>query len=112
MNGDDSVTLYCEVVQVVEEQVELSLAELCRCVGANAELVAELVDHGLLTPLAGPGDDWRFGGASLAVTRRAQRLMGDLGVNAAGAAVAIELLDRIERLERGARFATAGSAQE
>ena len=103
MNNSTSVTIFCEVVQVVEEQVALSLAELCRCVGASAELVAELVDHGLLTPLAGPGEGWRFGGSSLAVTRRAHRLMGDLGVNAAGAAVAIELLDRIERLERGSR---------
>jgi chaperone modulatory protein CbpM len=103
MRTSTSVTLFCETVQVVEEEVDLSLTELCRCVGASAELVAELVDHGLLTPREDPVEGWRFGGASLAVTRRALRLMGDLGVNAAGAAVAIELLDRIERLERAQR---------
>lgn len=101
MNTPTLVVTVCEVVQVVDEQVEFTLAELCRVCAADAELVAELVAHGLLDPAGDGPDRWRFSGASLAATRRAQRLMADLGVNAAGAVVTIELLDRIDRLELG-----------
>jgi chaperone modulatory protein CbpM len=101
MKTQASVTIVCDQVEVVEQQPELSLAELCRCAGASAGLVAELVEHGVLSPQ--PGADWRFDGRSLAIVRRAGRLVRQLGVNAAGAAVAIELLERIEQLERAQR---------
>jgi chaperone modulatory protein CbpM len=97
---DKTRLLVCEVV---EEQVELTLAELCQGSGAPEALVAELVAHGLLDPAGGGPAGWHFGGTSVAVARRAWRLMDDLGVNAAGAAVAIELLERIEQLERSLR---------
>jgi chaperone modulatory protein CbpM len=102
MNAQAVVVTVCNVVQVVEEQVEFTLVELCRSCLAEDALVAELVAHGVLEPAGVGPDSWRFSGSSLAVTRRAQRLIDDLGVNAAGAAVAIELLARIDRLERGA----------
>lgn len=102
MNAQAVVVTACAVVQVVEEQVEFTLPELCRSCAADGALVIELVAHGLLEPAGAGPDTWRFGGACLAVTRRAQRLVNDLGVNAAGAAVAIELMDRIHRLERSA----------
>jgi chaperone modulatory protein CbpM len=103
MTAGSTVVIVCETVEVVEEQIELSLVELCRSVGAEPALVAELVAHGLLEPAGPDPDRWRFSGASLALTRRAQRLIDDLGVNAAGAVVAIELLGRIEQLERNQR---------
>ena len=102
MNAQAVVVTVCSLVQVVEEQVEFTLVELCRSGAADDTVVAELVAHGLLEPAGAGPDTWRFSGASLAVTRRAQRLIDDLGVNAAGAAVAIELMERIDRLERGA----------
>jgi chaperone modulatory protein CbpM len=100
MSNGSSMLLVCEVV---EEQVEWTLAQLCHSCGAPEELVVELVACGLLDPAGRDPQAWRFGGASLGLTRRALRLMEDLGLNAAGAAVAIELLDRIDRLERGLR---------
>lgn len=102
MNRPTMVVAICQDVQVVEEQVEFTLVELCHSAAADDTLVAELVAHGLLEPAGVGVENWRFSGPSLALTRRAQRLIDDLGVNAAGAAVAIELLARIDRLERGA----------
>ncbi len=96
------MTMVVDVVQVVEDQLELSLHELCRSCGSDDALVLELVAHGLLDPVGQGPDEWRFGGPSLALTRRAQRLVVDLGVNAAGAAVVIELLDHIRHLENRA----------
>ena len=87
-------------VEVIEQRVELTLTELCRYGGADEHVVVELVAHGLIDPVGGGLTPWRFTGSTLTVIRRASRLMHDLGLNAAGAAVAIELLDRIERLER------------
>jgi chaperone modulatory protein CbpM len=89
-----------EVVQVVEEQLMLSLPELCRFAEAAPDLVHELVAHGVLDPAGDEPAQWHFGGTSLALTRRARRLMDDLGLNIAGAAVVIELLERIAALER------------
>ena len=103
MNTNAIVTITCEVVQVVERELELSLSELCRCGAADEMLVAELVAHGLLEPAGTAPETWRFAGPSLTVARRAQRLVDDLGLNAAGAAVVIELLERIDHLERGPR---------
>lgn len=103
MNKGARVVVVCEVVEVVEEQVELSLAQLCRCSSAEPSLVLELVAHGLLDPVGDAAEHWRFCGTSLALTRRAQRLIGDLGLNVAGAAMVIDLLERIERLERRQR---------
>lgn len=99
------VVVVCEVVEVVEEQVELSLTQLCRSCAAEPTLVFELVAHGLLDPGGTDAgtEHWRFTGTSLALTRRAQRLIQDLGLNVAGAVVAIELLERIERLEHRQR---------
>ncbi len=82
---------------VLEEELELSLAELSQTCSANAEWLMSLVAEGIIDPL--PGDHhWRFNGASVYRVRRVQRLQDDLGVNVAGAALAIELLEEIERL--------------
>jgi len=44
---------------------------------------------------------WRFSGASVYRARTIQRLQRDLGVNIAGAALALALLEEIDTLQRG-----------
>ena len=84
---------------VIEEQAELTLMELSRACDVQAEAVAELVAHGVIEPLGATRHAWRFGGDSLRRTRIALRLIRDLGVNPAGAALALELLARLEALQ-------------
>jgi chaperone modulatory protein CbpM len=48
--------------------------------------------------------EWRFSGAQLRRARIALRLERDLGVNAAGVALALELLEELEQLRRERRF--------
>jgi len=90
--------------EVLEEDVELTLAELCRACQVPAEQVFELVEEGLVEPLGREPARWRFHGVSLRRVRCALRLERDLGVNLAGAALALELLDELqamrERLKR------------
>ena len=83
---------------ILEEQAELTLADLCRACAVHAERIIELVDVGVLEPLGREPARWRFGGASLQRGRMALRLQQDLGIDLAGAALALELLDEIESL--------------
>lgn len=81
--------------EIVEEDVELTLEELCRACEVSPEWIIELVEEGVVEPLGvGPGR-WRFRGSGLRRARCAVRLQRDLRVNAAGAALALELLDEI-----------------
>jgi chaperone modulatory protein CbpM len=88
--------LHC---QVVEEEVQMTLADLCRVCDAERELVLQLVEHGVIEPLGSAPQSWVFTGASLQRTRTALRLLRDLELNLPGAALAVELLEQIARLQ-------------
>lgn len=83
---------------ILEEQTDLSLEDLCRACAAHADQVAELVDEAVIAPLGRSRQEWRFTGVHLRHVRVAVRLRQDLGVNAAGAALVLQLMDEIERL--------------
>ena len=83
---------------VVEEQLELTLAELCRACRLPAESVIEFVEYGVIEPRGREPAEWRFHGVSVRRVRRAIRLQHDLGVNVPGAALAVELLEELDQL--------------
>jgi chaperone modulatory protein CbpM len=83
---------------ILEDQTELNLSDLCRACAAQADRIIELVNEGVLAPLGDVPDDWRFTGIHLQHARVALRLETDLGVNLAGAALALQLLDELENL--------------
>lgn len=84
---------------VVEEDLSLTTIELCRACRATEQQVEVWVHEGVLQPIGGTREAWRFGGDSLVRMRRATRLMHDLEINAAGVALALDLLERISELE-------------
>lgn len=86
------------VGSILEEEVVLSLGELCRAARLSAERVIELADEGIIEPIGGSPESWRFRGVSLQRLRCAQRLEQDLGVNTAGVALILDLLDELEYL--------------
>ena len=84
---------------LLEEEVEFSLGELSRACSVNAEWILLLVEEGILEPVTGTAEsDWRFTGTSLQRVRITRHLQRDLGVNLAGAALALDLLEEIESL--------------
>ncbi|MAM56690.1 MAG: MerR family transcriptional regulator [Salinicola sp.] len=89
-------------VDNLDETPVLTLGELCRTCTVHAEWVIELVDEGVIVPHGRRREQWRFYGASLHRVRVVQRLQRDLGVNLAGAALALELMDEVARLRRRA----------
>jgi chaperone modulatory protein CbpM len=85
--------------QLVGEDTAWSLEEICGLFAVERQWIVELVEQGVIEPLHPDGEP-RFGGEALRRVRVAVRLRRDLGVNAAGTALALELLERIERLEQ------------
>ncbi|HHM05120.1 MAG TPA: MerR family transcriptional regulator [Gammaproteobacteria bacterium] len=83
--------------RILEEELELTLGQLSRACAVNAEWLLTLVEEGILEPLTGT-PPWRFSGTSLRRVRTVRRLQEDLGVNLAGAALALELLEEIDAL--------------
>ena len=83
---------------ILEEEVVLSLDELCRASRLPAERVIELAEEGVIEPIGRAPENWRFHGVSLRRIRCARRLEEDLGVNTAGIALVLDLLDEVERL--------------
>ncbi|MBT8075014.1 MAG: chaperone modulator CbpM [Gammaproteobacteria bacterium] len=66
----------------------------------KTETITLLVDEGILDPVGDNVERWRFSVGSLRRVKTAVHLQRDLGVNLAGAALALDLLDRIAELER------------
>ncbi len=91
---DDLITLLSG--EVLEEDVELTLAELCHRCRLQTEQLIELVEEGVVEPLGRDPAQWRFRGVSVRRVRCALRLERDLGVNVAGAALALDLLEELE----------------
>lgn len=77
--------------------IELSLEEVASRCGLHPSVVERLVALGLIEPLEGGN---RFPPDVTLRLQRALRLRRDLGLSYNGAALALELLDRIEALER------------
>lgn len=81
-----------------EESFELSLHEVCVSVGVSIETIQEMIDEGILVFDKIPENEWRFDHDALRKIRKVLQLNHDLGVNFAGAALALDLLTEIEHL--------------
>lgn len=88
---------------IVEEHLELDLDELGRACRCSREWIVTLVHEGVLQPTDPAAAQWRFAGESLRRAHHATRLQRDLDLNVPGVALVLDLLDRIESLERRLR---------
>jgi chaperone modulatory protein CbpM len=84
---------------VVEEEIRLTLVELCQACSAPEEHVITWVLEGVLEPVGETPQDWRFTGQSLRRARLALWLTRDLEVNPPGVALALDLIDEIAALQ-------------
>lgn len=83
---------------LLNEQVTISVTEICQACSCRTELIVELVHEGVLDPLDPTREEWHFSGNSLATVRAAHRLQRDLGINVEGIALVLELMDEISTL--------------
>lgn len=85
----------------------VSLADLSRTCGVHAEWIIELVEQGILDPEGTGPAGWQFSAVSITKVKTAWRLHRDLGINQAGIAVTLDLIEernilyrRLRRYER------------
>jgi chaperone modulatory protein CbpM len=98
--------------EIIDEHTLLTVEELCRFCGIDRTYIVALVEEGVLSvaridtispsDAAAPADaaQWRFAGTTVRRARTALRLQRDLEINLPGVALALELLEQLERLRR------------
>lgn len=87
------------VGELIDEQTTLTVADLCRSCAVEAEMIEAMVEEGILEPVGQRRHHLYFHVSSLRRVRVTATLHRDLGVNLAGAALALELMERIAELE-------------
>lgn len=101
---------------LLDEQNLLTITEISRICSVQTEYIVELVEEGLIAPETSPEAaekdqprTWRFTGTHMRQARIASHLQSDLGVNTAGVALALQLLDEVETLR--ARLEAMGATR-
>lgn len=95
MNSDDLLPV--QTGTVIEDD-NLTLEQLYDACGVQPDWVISLIEESIIEPQGDETHLWRFSGASLARVRSALRLQRDLGVNLAGIALALDLMEELEHL--------------
>lgn len=86
---------------LINENTEITITELCEACECQEEWIIELVSEGVIDPINDRDENhWRFSGNCVSKAHAALRLKRDLGVNLAGVALALDLIDEIEKLKR------------
>jgi len=92
-----------QVGVMIDTDTGLTLSQLCRLCAVHADYVIELVEEGVIQPSGDEVTQWNFPGLCIQRTRKARRLQADLGINLAGVAVILELLDEVDSLRHRLR---------
>ena len=82
---------------IIDDESGLTLEQLCRICRLRSEFVVTLIEEGILDPEGENPATWRFPGISVSRVRITVRLQRDLEINLAGAAMVLDLLDRLAR---------------
>lgn len=83
---------------LLDEELTVTLAELTRMCGSSVRTLQLMVTEGVLHPQGAAPREWRFDGPEIRRARRALRLRRDLELNLNGTALALDLIDELERL--------------
>lgn len=100
---------------ILDEHHVLTLAEFSHACAVQTGYIIELVDEGLLVPENSTKEQvpqaWCFTGTQMRRARMAVRLQNDLGINLAGVALALQLLDEMETLRAELRILSTLSGE-
>ncbi|MBT8149353.1 MAG: chaperone modulatory protein CbpM [Pseudomonadales bacterium] len=81
----------------------VDLNELCSITLLPVETIYTIVELGIIEPEGNVPEQWRFTTAMIATTRRAMRLHCDLDIDWPGIALALSLIDELEKLRESNR---------
>lgn len=83
---------------IIDESTWCNLSEACRLCKVDDRLIKEMIREGLLCPSGSGASTWQFGARELRRIQVTVRLQRDLHVNLPGAALALDLLEELERM--------------
>ena len=89
-----------ELVLHRDPRRELTIDALASCVHIHPQLVERFVEVGLIEPIERRGASPLFDVSVVPRLRIIERLRCDLGINIAGIAVILDMVDRLRALER------------
>ncbi len=92
------------VSEILDQEFELSLKELCQHLDLEAELLMEWVEEGVAKPRSSTGQEWRFGARQFKRVRLACSLRRDLGLDTPALPLVLDLLEERERLRQQVRM--------
>lgn len=92
-----------------DETTEISIVDLCDACSIDITVVEEMIAEGIVEPSGRELN--RVPYSMVRRTRTVIHLQHDLGVNLAGAALALELLEQISQLRTKLRLVETGSAR-
>ncbi len=85
---------------LLDEQSRVSIDDLCNACQVESSWVFELVEEGVIEEATIFKEVYFFTGNDLSRIRIVKNLQNDLGVNIAGAALALELMDELDKLRK------------
>jgi len=94
----DIIKLY-EAQIIEDDEDSVTLIHICNKCRTTPEMIIKMVNEGILNPTGDSKMKWRFSFSAIDRIQKVQRLQHDLNVNLAGAALAIQLLERVKQLE-------------
>lgn len=91
------------LIQILDEYTEVAFADLLAASGFERDALIELIEYGVFQPRGQREENWRFPSDALVLARRAARLRSCFELDTPALALTLELLDRMEELERRVR---------
>lgn len=88
------------MVGVLVDDYSVSFIEVCEGYNISEQQLLEILEHGLISSIETPNRQLEFDREMLLRIRRALRLQEDLGLNAAGVVLALELLDELDNVNQ------------
>ncbi len=83
---------------IFEESAVLTVSDLSRMCAVEERHIVEYVEEGVLNVAEVSSSEWHCTGAALRRARLALRLERDLELNLAGVALALQLIEELDRL--------------
>jgi chaperone modulatory protein CbpM len=84
---------------VLDETTSYSLRQCCALCRVNAQMIHEMIEEGVITPMGNNPQNWYFGAVEIRRIQITLRLQQDLRVNLPGAALALDLLEKLAELQ-------------
>ncbi len=95
---EEHSNLYTSIL--IDENTNWTLQEFSDFCSQSTDMILEMIDEGLIVPFGSSPAQWRFGLREIQRAQTAYRLICDLHVNLAGAALALDLLEELEELRQ------------